>query len=81
VTSTADFIKGKDLYGQPVSLNYKGEDTYKTCPGGCLSIAVLVTLFCYAVLKFKYMMLKEEWQLIQQTVVADLTDLERPFSM
>lgn len=70
-----EYIKSKDIYGQPVSLNYQGEDTYKTLPGGCISILVLFVLLCYSLLKFKYMMFKEEWQLIQQTVVAEEIDL------
>mmetsp|Transcript_24707 Transcript_24707/g.38464 ORF Transcript_24707/g.38464 Transcript_24707/m.38464 type:complete len:98 (+) Transcript_24707:226-519(+) len=72
---TSSFIKGYDLYGQSVGLNYQGEDTFKTCPGGILSILILITLFFYSVLKLKYMVFKEEWELIQQNVVSSLEDL------
>jgi len=36
---------------------------------------ILVTLFFYSILKFKYMVYKEEWELIQQNVVSNLDDL------
>jgi len=41
-----------------------------------ISIFMLITVFMYFVLKFKYMLFKEEWSLIQQTVVSDLEDLQ-----
>lgn len=39
------FFRNRDSYGQSVSLNYKGEDTFTTCPGGFLSL--LLSLFIY----------------------------------
>jgi len=60
-----DFVKSRDLYGAPVSLNYKGDDTFKTCPGGLLSILLLFLVGAYAFIKGKYMVDMEEWQLIQ----------------
>ena len=75
VEGASDFVKGYDMYGQSVSLNYQGEDSFKTCPGGIISIIILVTLFFYSLLKFKYMIFKEEWSLIQQNIVANLEDL------
>ena len=59
-----DSIKGRDIYGQPISLNYKGDDTFKTVPGGLLSMLLLFLIIAYAFLKGKYMVDKEEWSLI-----------------
>ena len=59
-----NFVKNRDLYGAPVSLNYKGNDTFKTFPGGVLSILLLFLVAAYAFLKAKYMVDMEEWQLI-----------------
>ena len=33
------FLKGQDVFGQPVTINYKGEDNYNTAVGGFLSVA------------------------------------------
>lgn len=61
----ADSIKDRDIYGQPIALNYKGDDTYKTVPGGLLSMVLLFLILAYAFLKGKFMVDKEEWSLIQ----------------
>jgi len=61
IKQSKNLIRRQDIYGHPVTLNYKGEDTYKTCPGGCLSIILLLFLFCYFALKLKYMLYRQEW--------------------
>lgn len=73
-----NFVKGRDLYGAPVSLNYKGDDTFKTCPGGMLSLLLLFLVGAYAFIKGKYMLDMEEWQLIQQEVMSAPSELEAP---
>ena len=62
--SAGDMIRDRDIYGHAVSLNYKGNDTFKTVPGGLLSIVLLILISAYAFLKGKYMVDKEEWSLI-----------------
>ena len=54
-----EVIKERDIYGQPISLNYKGDDTFKTVPGGLLSILLLFLIMAYTFLKGKYMVDKE----------------------
>jgi hypothetical protein len=65
VNQTSHFIKSFDLYGQPITLHYQGEDTFKTCPGGFISMIILLIILLYAVLKGKQMIKREEWSLIQ----------------
>ena len=36
----SDYVKDYDQYGQPITLNYQGSDTYKTLPGGFLTEGV-----------------------------------------
>ena len=76
--SAGDFIKDRDLYGQPITLNYQGSDSYQTIPGGLLSMILLISVLAYTFLKGKYMVDKEEWSLIQQTVMATKGDLITP---
>jgi hypothetical protein len=40
-----------DDYGQPIGLNYGGEDTYKTHFGSCLSLIVTTAAFAYLITK------------------------------
>ena len=35
-------FKSIDLFGTPVSVKYKGEETYKTCCGGLVSAAIII---------------------------------------
>lgn len=44
-------ITSRDVYGKPIVLNYNGEDSFKTCPGGMLSIFVLLVMVIYTSLK------------------------------
>ena len=63
IGSARSKIKDQDLFGQQIPLNYDGEDTFKTLPGGIISILLLVFVLSYAFLKFKYMFNHEEWSL------------------
>ena len=47
-----DFIKKRDVYGHPVGMTYKGEDTYQTVRGGIISIAVNIFLIYFMVEMF-----------------------------
>ena len=60
----SDIIRNRDIYGMPIMFNYKGDDTFKTVPGGILSIMLILLVIAYAFLKGKYMVDKEEWSLI-----------------
>ena len=57
-------IRNQDAFGQNISLNFKGEDSYKTIPGGILSVFVVLCLLSYFALKLKYMVNVEEWSLV-----------------
>ena len=46
-----DSIAAKDIYGKPIVLNYNGDESFKTCPGGMLSIFVILTVFVYMAFK------------------------------
>jgi hypothetical protein len=52
-----------------------GDDTFKTLPGGLLSIFINIVLLSYSVLKFSDMVNKVNWQITQQTVVAPIDSL------
>tara|TARA_B110000285_G_C14964080_1_gene533140 strand:+ start:233 stop:556 length:324 start_codon:yes stop_codon:yes gene_type:complete len=68
-------IKSQDMYGQPISLNYEGEDSFKTLPGGILSLTLTILIVFYGILKFKFMLNIETWSLVQQTLVCTADEL------
>ena len=43
-----DFLVEKDIYGQPVTVNYMGSDTFKT------KLGAFVTLLTYALMLFNF---------------------------
>lgn len=69
------------MYGQPITLHYEGEDTFKTCPGGLISMVLLLIIICYALIKGKSMLKREDWSLTQQTVVSSLDELNQPYDI
>ena len=45
------FILARDVLGHPITINYKGEDTYKTKIGAFLSIGVQVMVLIFLAMK------------------------------
>ena len=78
ISSFSGFIRDKDEYGHPILLNYKGDDTYKTLPGGILSIIAQIILLFYGILRVRDMVDKVNWSITQQIVVADLEEINVP---
>ena len=42
------FFTSFDTFGEPVSLNFKGDDTYRTAVGALFSIAIKLFIIVYA---------------------------------
>ena len=81
VNKSAHYIKSFDQYGQPITLHYQGEDTFKTCPGGFISLIVLFFITMYTILKGKSMFQRQDWTLIQQTVVSSVEELNNAYDL
>jgi hypothetical protein len=45
-------IKWFDGYGQPVTLNFMGDETFRTVPGGAITIAIILVWFALSITKF-----------------------------
>ncbi len=45
-------VKRRDRFGEPILLNYKGQNTFNTFPGGLISITMMTILTLYFGLKF-----------------------------
>lgn len=70
-----NYIRHQDAFGQPININFHGNDTYQTIPGGMISIVMVLLLVGYTFLKLKYMINHEEWKLNNQTVMAERLEL------
>lgn len=54
-------IKWFDGYGQPVTLNFMGDETFRTVPGGAITIAIILVWFALSITKFQRLILREDW--------------------
>ena len=41
-----------DIFGKHIGFNFRGEQSYMTCHGACLSFIVLILVMGYSVTKF-----------------------------
>ena len=64
VSAPLAYVRGKDEYGHPIELNYKGEHTFKTLPGGILSILLKFLLVFYGLLSVNSMVQKVNWSIM-----------------
>ncbi len=50
-----DFLVDFDIFGQPIGVNYKGKDVFKT------KIGALITLMVYIVIIFNFVSLSQDF--------------------
>ena len=46
-------LEAIDLYGKPITLNYKGDVTFKTYHGGLITLIIVAISISYLVTKIK----------------------------
>lgn len=56
-------IRNQDQYGEGITLNYQDDDSYRTIPGGVLSIIFKILFYSYIILKWSAMTNKKDWTL------------------
>jgi hypothetical protein len=64
-----------DGYGTPITMNYKGDDTFKTVPGTLLTILSNVFLLYTLFLKGRQLYLKTDPDFIPYKITEDLVKL------
>jgi len=80
-SSTTEYFRSQDMFGHPINLQYQGNDTFQTLPGGCMSFMITILIFAYALLKGKDMINKESWALVQQNVLTDYIELNNTIAI
>ena len=58
-------LKDLDMFGQGITLNYEGSDTFKTVPGGLISLMIIIVMIGYTILHGIYLYERREWKLTQ----------------
>ena len=77
----SDLLRNRDQFGQPVVLNFKGSDTYKTHIGGLLSMAYIALIVVFLVVKVKQMAANDMLEIETQTMVLEDDELERKYDL
>jgi hypothetical protein len=68
-----DKIKSRDMFGIPISLNFEGENEFKTGIGGWISSFVTIIVLIYAALLLKTLIAREDSSVVKNTIQTDLT--------
>ena len=63
-------VKGTDRFALPISLNFKGESSFKTIIGGTVSVVIIMVLLWYSALLLKEMINREN------SIVSSITKIE-----
>ena len=76
--SFQSYIREWDLFGQPIQLNYKKSDAYKTVCGALLSFVYyfMISIFLYESLN--QMIDNSNWSLVTQQELSSKDDLNSP---
>ena len=59
------FLKSQDSFGEPVTMNYKGESSYKTLVGAIMSIAIKTFVLAFAVQQIDKVVRYDDADIIQ----------------
>jgi hypothetical protein len=63
-----------DMYGHPVSVNFRGDQNYNTMYGSCMSILVAVLIITFTALKTKQFGLREYPEFSKNSAYKSLDD-------
>jgi hypothetical protein len=74
-------VKSQDIFGEPISLNYNGSDTFKTIPGAILTIVTKVFLLGTFFVMAGYIVNQSNWTMTDQTVVLDSNEFKEQINM
>ena len=69
---TMNLIKSFDRFGQPISLKFRNNNTYRSTIGGLMTIMVYTVLLVYLSLNLKAVFLKEEYTVQSSTERFDI---------
>ena len=59
------YLNTLDSYGEPVTVNYKGESSHKTLVGACITFAINTLLLAVALISIKKLYYYDDANIIQ----------------
>lgn len=75
-----DYFKTIDVYGEKISLTYKGEESFKTYPGAITSLLILSLVLLYGVFRSYLLIYRVDPDVSKKSFQRDLSvaDQYRP---
>lgn len=67
-------IRKWDMFGHPIALTFKGEDTYRTACGGGISILCFILFMLFIVNRLQLLILRADPDLTMRTTKSDLSE-------
>jgi len=74
--SAAKRLRRLDVFGAPINLTFKGNETYKTVFGAIVTISMIIAFVLMAVIKTRKLVLHENSERVMQTSRLDLETTE-----
>ena len=71
-------IEGQDVFGHPVSLTYKGQQTYQSVLGGLVSLVGKLLIFVYFVIQVNTVLSHGNNSINSSIQQKDLSDINDP---
>lgn len=68
-----DYFKSIDVYGEKISLTYKGEETFKTYPGAITSLMILSLVLLYGVFRSYLLIYRVDPEVSKKSFQRDLS--------
>ena len=76
--SILSLVRDRDLFGKPISINFKGSAKYKTLPGGLCSLVLFGFLFPFTVISIFNVLTYKNPLIGQVSVFFAVTVLNTP---
>ena len=77
------YLNTLDSYGEPVTVNFKGEATHKTLVGACVTFVINTLLLAVALISVKKLYYYDDANIIQVSALFEITNqclsLSTPF--
>ncbi|CAI2362987.1 unnamed protein product [Moneuplotes crassus] len=75
------WVKATDKFGVPVSLNFKGEDSFKTTVGGIFSLISMLLLMMYTILEMRLVITKGKTSINSNIVSRNLFESKETYQI
>ena len=78
--ASSDWLSKLDIFGPPITLNFRGDSTFQSCKGGLLSIMIYIFTLVQALFLLQQLVLQNDPKIINYKV-TDTKGAEKTLSL